>query len=142
MSEPLNLVRNLNEIMEEYVEREEETVQATQAETGQEEERVEAIAEVEQLAEETRKRKIEAIEAETEPRNERVRTFISDKASVLMEKSLKDRGFIVERGFNKAILCRKRIHLSLKCLRREDDNYLVSTRHLAVLYWLKNFMLT
>ena len=35
--------------------------------------------------------------------NERVRNFISDKAFVLMEKILKDRGFIVERGFNKLI---------------------------------------
>ena len=38
-----------------------------------------------------------------EQRNERVRYFISYKAFVLMEKSLKDRGFIAERGFNKLI---------------------------------------
>ena len=48
---------------------------------------------------ETRKRKRGAEEAETEQRNERVRDFISDKAFVLMEKSLKDKGFIIERGF-------------------------------------------
>ena len=42
-------------------------------------------------------------EAETEQMNERVRDFISNKAFVLMEKSLKDRGFIVEKGFNKLI---------------------------------------
>ena len=66
MSESSNLVPNLNEIMKEYVEREEETVQTTQAETGQEEERVEAIAGVEQPVEETRKRKREALKAEIE----------------------------------------------------------------------------
>ena len=89
--------------MEEYVEWEEEAVQATQAETEQEGERVEAIVEVEQPCEETRKIKREVVEAEIEQRNERVRTFISDKAFVLMEKILKDKGFIVERGFNKLI---------------------------------------
>ena len=40
---------------------------------------------------------------ETEQRNEKVRDFVSDKAFVLMENDLKDRGFIVERGFNKLI---------------------------------------
>ena len=34
---------------------------------------------------------------------EKVRSLISDKAAALMEKSLKDRGFIVERGFRKLI---------------------------------------
>ena len=38
MSEPLNLVLNLNEIMEEYAKGEEEIVQAAQAEIGQGEE--------------------------------------------------------------------------------------------------------
>ena len=44
-----------------------------------------------------------AEEAEVEQRNERVRILISDKASALMDKSLKDKGFIVERGFKKLI---------------------------------------
>ena len=44
MFEPSNLVLNLNEIMEEYDEREEEAVQATQSEI-EEEERVEARVE-------------------------------------------------------------------------------------------------
>ena len=35
--------------------------------------------------------------------NEKVRDFVSDKAFVLWEKNLKDRGFIVKRGFNKFI---------------------------------------
>ena len=55
MSEPSHLVPNLNQMMEKYVEMEEEAVQATQAETGQEEERAEARAEIEQQVEETRK---------------------------------------------------------------------------------------
>ena len=57
MSEQSNLVPNLNEIMEEYAKREEEAVQMTQVQIGQEGERVESRAEVEQLVEETRKRK-------------------------------------------------------------------------------------
>ena len=35
--------------------------------------------------------------------DEKVRNLISDKEIALMEKSLKDRGFIVERGFIKLI---------------------------------------
>ena len=34
---------------------------------------------------------------------EKVRSLISNRAAALMEKSLKDRGFIVERGFRKLI---------------------------------------
>ena len=56
MFEPSNLVLNLNEILEEYTEREEETIQATQVEI-EEEERAKARAEPEQPMEETRKRK-------------------------------------------------------------------------------------
>ena len=57
MFEPSNLVSNLNEIMEEYAEREKEAVQVTQEEI-EEEERVEARAKPEQPVEETRKRKM------------------------------------------------------------------------------------
>ena len=56
MFEPANLVPNLNEIMEEYTEREGEAVQVTKAEI-EEEERDEARAELKQPMEETRKRK-------------------------------------------------------------------------------------
>ena len=90
-------------MMEEYAEGEEEAVQETKLGTMQEGERSEARTKIEQLTVETRKRKRGAEEVETEQRNERVRDFISDKAFILMEKSLKDRGFIVERGFNKLI---------------------------------------
>ena len=57
MSKPRNLVPNLNEIMEEYDELENETVQATQVATGQGEERAEVNGELEQTVEESRKRK-------------------------------------------------------------------------------------
>ena len=57
MSESSNLISNLNEIMEEYAEREEEAVQATQAKIRQEEDRAKAREKVEQSVEETRKRK-------------------------------------------------------------------------------------
>ena len=60
----------------------------------QEKERVEARGEPEPLDEESRKMKRGA---KVEQRNERVRILISEKESALMEKSLKDRGFIVER---------------------------------------------
>ena len=42
-------------------------------------------------------------EAEVEQRKYRARNFVSDKAEALMERSLKDRGFIAERGFKKLI---------------------------------------
>ena len=62
MFEPSNLVPNQNKIMEEYTKKEEEAVQVTQDEIGQEEiwqeeERAEARAEPEQLVKEIRKRK-------------------------------------------------------------------------------------
>ena len=69
----------------------------------QEEKRPEARTETEQPAEETRKRKNGAEEARTEQRNEKLRDFVSNKAFVLWENNIKDRGFIVERGFNKLI---------------------------------------
>ena len=103
MSKPSHLVPNLNEMMEAYTEIEEEAIQATQEETRQEEERAKARVESKQSVKETKKRKKEAVEAKTEQRNERVRTFISDKASNLLKESLKMKGFIVERGFNKII---------------------------------------
>ena len=58
MSEHSHLVPNQNEMMEEYAEREEETVQATQAKTKKEGERAEeARSEIEQAVEETRNRR-------------------------------------------------------------------------------------
>ena len=56
-----------------------------------------------QQGEELRKRKKGADEARGEQRKDRVRNFISEKATTLMEGSLKDKGFITERGFKKVI---------------------------------------
>ena len=69
----------------------------------QEEERAKDRGDAELLEEELRKRKRGAEEAEAKQRNERERILISDKAQALMEKILKDRGFLVERGFKKLI---------------------------------------
>ena len=102
MSEPTNLVPNLNEIMEEYAKWENETVQATQVVVEQGEERDKVNRVFEPIEEESRKMKMRTEETETEQRVEKVRNFISDKAA-LMEKSLKDRGFIAERGFKNLI---------------------------------------
>ena len=82
---------------EAYTKVEEEGVQETQSGEVQEEERAEARGEPEMLVGESRKRKRVTEEAEAEQRNEKVRSLILDKAVALMEKSLKDRGFIVER---------------------------------------------
>ena len=60
----------------------------------QAEETIEFRGELGQLGKESRKRKRGA---------EKVRSLISDKVAAQMEKSLKDRGFIVERGFKKLI---------------------------------------
>ena len=57
MSEPTKLIPNHNKIMEEYAEREEGTVQATQAETRRSEERMKVNKELEQPVEESKKRK-------------------------------------------------------------------------------------
>ena len=57
MSEPQNLVPNLKEIMEEYDELENQTIQASRVVTGQGEERSEVNDELEQTVEESRKRK-------------------------------------------------------------------------------------
>ena len=100
MSKSSHLIPNLNEMMDAYTEVEEESVQETQSSEVQEEERVEARREPEG---ESRKMKRGPEEAEAEQRNEKVRSLISDKGTTLMEKSLKDKGFIAERGFKNQI---------------------------------------
>ena len=94
MSESSHLMPNLNEVVEAYTEVEEKTVQETQSGEIQAKERVEDRGEFEPLDGESRKMKRGA---------KKVRCLISDKAAALMEKSLKDRGFIVKRGFKKLI---------------------------------------
>ena len=66
MSKPTNLVPNLNEIMEEYAEGENETVQATQAVAKQGEERDEVNKVFEPIEEESRKMKRRTEETEIE----------------------------------------------------------------------------
>ena len=57
MSESSHLIPNLNKIMEDYVELENEIVQATQVIGGECEERAEVNEELEQSVEESRNRK-------------------------------------------------------------------------------------
>ena len=103
MSKPTNLVQNLNEIMEEYIDREEETVQVTQAKTGQEEERAKVKAEPKQPMEESRKRKRGAKEEISESSGEKASNWVSEQAYVAWRDKLQHRDFIGERGFNKWI---------------------------------------
>ena len=103
MSESSHLILNLNKMMEAYTEVEEEIVQTGQTESRRSEERGEVNKETNQSVEESRKKKRGAEEAEIEQRNESVRILILDKAFALMEKSLKDRGFMVENGFKRLI---------------------------------------
>ena len=79
MFEPTNLVPNLNEIMEEYVEWDNEIVQATQAVIEQDEERDEVNRMFEPIEEESRRRKMRTEETEIEQRVEKAINFISDK---------------------------------------------------------------
>ena len=135
MSELSHLVPNLNEMMEEYVKGEGE-VKETQSRTGLEGERAKVRAEIEQPAEEPRKRKRGVEEGEIEQKNERVRNFISDEAYVLMEKGFKDKGFVGERGFNKLI------SPFIEMLEKRGWKILGERKGPALLHWSKSFMLT
>ena len=99
MSDPTILIPNLNEIMEEYTELENQTEQVSRATAGKIEERDDENEEHQQTVEESRKRKRGADEAEAEKRKNRAGNIVSNKAEALMERSLKYRGFIAERGF-------------------------------------------
>ena len=66
MSQQSHLISNLNEMMDAYTEVEEEAIHESQSWEMQEEERVEVRVESEQPVEETKKRKREVVEAETE----------------------------------------------------------------------------
>ena len=129
MSEPTNLVLNLNEIMEDYVGWENETVQATQAIIEQDEKRYEVNIMFEPIKEESRKRKRRTEETKTEQRVEKARNFISNKGVVLMEKCLKERGFIAERGFKNLI------SPIVEMLEKREWQALASTRNLGALLW-------
>ena len=58
---------------------------------------------------------------------ERARNFISKKAATLMDGSLKDRGFIAERGFKQVI------YLFDELL--EKRGHSVNTKNLVMLLW-------
>ena len=88
MFEPTNLVPNLNEIMEEYAEKEEETVQVVQAETRRSEERAEVNREPEQQVEESRKRKRGDEEARAKSSGEKVSDWVSDMAYIAWRDKL------------------------------------------------------
>ena len=99
MSEPQNLAPNLNEIMEEYDELENETVQATHVVTGQGEERAEVNDELKKIVEESRKRK--RGNEEPESSEQKAGDCVSDMAYIAWRDKLQHRDFIGERGINK-----------------------------------------
>ena len=82
--------------MEEYNELENQTEQGFEATTRQVEERDDDNEENHQIVDEPRKRKRGADEA-------RARNLVSEKDVDLIEGSLKNRGFIAERGFKNII---------------------------------------
>ena len=94
MFKPSHLVPILNEMMEEYAEREKEAIQPTHVETVQEEERAEARAKIEQLVEETRKRRRGVKESSY---------LISEHAYFAWRNKLQHRDFIGKRGFSNLI---------------------------------------
>ena len=96
MSDPTSLIPNLNEIMEEYTELENQTEQDSQATIVQVMDSDDENEKQQQTGEESRKRKRGEEES-------RARNFILEKAAALMERSLKDRGFIAEKGLKKVI---------------------------------------
>ena len=89
--------------MEEYTELENQTEEVSRAAAGQVEERDDENEKHQHIVEESRKRKRGADEAEAEKRKDRARNFISNKAAAVMERSLKDTGFIAKRGFKRLI---------------------------------------
>ena len=96
MSDHTTLIPNLHEVMEEYTELEDQTEQGFEATIRQLEERDDDNEKNHQTVDEPRKRKRGADEA-------RARNLISEKAAALMEESLRNRGFIAERGFKNII---------------------------------------
>ena len=85
--------------MEEYDELENEIIQATQVVTGQGEERVKVNDELEQIVEESRKRKRGNEEAENN--EQKASDWVFDMAYIAWRDKLQHRVFIRERGFNK-----------------------------------------
>ena len=103
MSNPTILIPNLHEVMEECTELENQIEQGFEVTTRQVEERNDDNEENHQTIDEPRKRKRGADEAIQEQRKNIVENFILESAMALMEGSLKNRGFIAERGFKNII---------------------------------------
>ena len=89
--------------MEECIKQEVHREQNHQATVGHVENKDNETEMQQQTGEESRKRKRGTNEARAEKRKDIARDFVSEKATALMEGSLMKRGFIVERGFKKAI---------------------------------------
>ena len=103
MSDLTPLIPNLHEVMGEYSELEKETEQASHTATKEVEVRNGENEIPQQTGEESRKRKRGADEAGEEQRKDIVENFISERAVALMEGSLKNKGFIEERGLKNII---------------------------------------
>ena len=97
MSKKQSLISNLNEIIEEYVENEEEATFELQIMVMQE-----AREETELPAKQSRKRKRNTTNAETEQEEEEDE-LISNAVYVVMKDTLKQKNFIGERSFDKLI---------------------------------------
>ena len=103
MSKQQQLIPNLNEIMEEYAGNEEEATPELQTLATQEE-RSEESAKTKQPPKESRKRKRNAEEKKTKQgEEEEAKEFVSNKAFVIIEKTMSQKELIGERGFNKLI---------------------------------------
>ena len=96
MSNPTTPIPNLQEVMEEYIELENQIEQGFEATTRKVEERDDDNKENHQIVKEPRKRKRGANEA-------KAKKLISKRAAALMEESLRNICFIVERGFKNII---------------------------------------
>ena len=96
MSDPTTLIPNLHKVMEEYTELENQTEQGFEAATKKVDERDDDNEENHQTVDGPRKRKrgVDKVRASN---------LISEKATALMEGSLKNRGFIAKRGFKNII---------------------------------------
>ena len=103
MSGSTTLIPVLNELLEDYTELDNEIEQGSQEAALQVEDREDENEKQQLKGEESRKRKRGVDEARGEQMKERAKNFISEKVASLMEGSLKDRGFIAERGFKKVI---------------------------------------
>ena len=96
ISDPTTLIPNLHKVMEEYTDLENQIEEGFEAITSQFEKKDDDNEKNHQTVDELIKRKKGADEA-------RPRNLISEKGVALIEGSLKNRGFIAERGFKNII---------------------------------------